>query len=212
MPKPACLIGRRFTRWLVIAELPPRRYGKQPHRQFLCRCDCGKEKSVSYANLTAGRSVSCGCIHRDLVKHGHAHDGKLTRTYIAWCSMITRCNSTHINYGGRGIEVCQRWRESFTNFLADMGECPPGLELDRWPDKNGNYEPGNCRWANDMQQSRNRRSNRVLTVRGKTACLSELCEHFGANQRRVWARLHLGWSVEAAFLAPKFTRDPLLHI
>jgi hypothetical protein len=90
------------------------------------------------------------------VAHGNATHGMAgTRTYQSWCSMIARCGS-HPDYAGRGIKVCARWR-TFANFLADMGERPEGLTLDRYPDNDGNYRPGNCRWATPKQQAENRR-------------------------------------------------------
>jgi hypothetical protein len=100
-----------------------------------------------------------------LVTHGHARIGAQSRTYRSWAMMLSRCrNSKDVSYqyyGGRGLKVCSRW-ESFENFLKDMGERPKGRTIDRYPDKNGNYEPGNCRWATPSQQSSNRNPNGYL--------------------------------------------------
>lgn len=127
--------------------------------------------------------------------------------------MKARClnpnNPSFPLYGGRGVTVCERWRNSFDAFLADNGECPLGLEIDRWPNKRGNYEPGNVRWATDLQQARNTTANLDFTVRGFRGCLSELTEHFGVPYSRVKRRLYLGWPIETALFAPPCQRDSL---
>lgn len=122
--------------------------------------------------------------------------------------MRARCrNPKHIdfqNYGGRGIKVCDRWLHSFENFLADMGERPPGMSIDRHPNKDGDYEPGNCRWATPTEQARNTRRNRMITIEGKTACISEWSEESGVSTALIWHRLNKGWEPQAAvFQKPK---------
>src|ERR1700730_4895282 len=91
--------------------------------------------------------------------HCHARPGKVSRTYSSWRAMIERCerptNNVFKYYGALGVKVCERWRDSFESFLADMGERPDGTTLDRFPDGKGNYEPDNCRWATSKQQNRN---------------------------------------------------------
>ena len=113
-------------------------------------------------------------------RHGHSGHGKesqRSRTWKAWRSMRRRCyektRENYHRYGGRGIRVCKRWKDSFENFLADMGECPAGCTLDRFPDNDGNYEPGNCRWATGKEQSRNTARNLWLTYKGETLCLKD---------------------------------------
>ncbi len=197
MPAIKNIIGKRFGS-LIIWE----RRGKK----CLCKCDCGKWTLPFLQNVLRGLTRSCGCMRGDL-RHGHCRFGKVTRTYQAWHDMIGRCREsnkqTWKNYSGKGICVCERWRQSFEAFLRDMGECPFGLELDRFPNPSGNYEPGNCRWANRKEQMRNRINNRILTVRGIKGCLAELCEHFNVPDGRTRSRLKEGWSVEDAFFMPQ---------
>lgn len=108
-------------------------------------------------------------------------------------------------YGGRGITVCERW-QSFENFIADMGLRPgPGYSLDRWPDADGNYEPGNVRWATSREQSRNRRSNRWVDYKGERIIVNDLAARVGLDYRYMLGRLNRGWSVERA------ADTPILH-
>jgi hypothetical protein len=151
------LTGRRFGRWLVLREhLEPR--ARRDHVRWLCRCGgCGTEHVVIGFTLYRGESKGCSsCGH---VKHGHAHRGRPTRIYRIWCRMLQRCYNPNYtgysNWGGRGICVCERWHD-FLNFLADMGEPPPGKSIDR-KNNDGDYEPGNCRWATHSEQNRNQR-------------------------------------------------------
>lgn len=157
--------GRQYGRWTVL-----RRDGSDRHgiSVWLCRCACGQVRRIPTSNLRTGASVSCGCYRNDVNKaskatHGHCRsaDGRtiLSSTYITWVNMHQRCTNPKRrgfkDYGGRGITVCERWQK-FENFLADMGERPPGLSIDR-VNNDGNYEPGNCRWATRVEQNRNQR-------------------------------------------------------
>ena len=144
--------GTVFGRWTVLADAQ----GVRGRRMFLCRCACGNESAVNGVALRNGRSKQClACRPR---RHG-MHD---TRTYRSWESMQARCTNPkmikYLYYGGRGIKVCERWR-SFSNFLADMGERPIGRTIDR-TNNDGNYEPGNCRWATPKEQSANQRKRK----------------------------------------------------
>lgn len=135
--------------------------------------------------------------------HGHSKNnlGGRSSTYSAWQKMKERCGNpscdSYPTYGGRGIQVCPRWQK-FENFLADMGERLDGMQLDRI-DSNGNYEPGNCRWASPKQQARNRRSNRLITFIGEKKSLAQWCEDFGLKYHTVWQRLRTGDSLQRAF-------------
>jgi hypothetical protein len=156
------LTGQSFGKWLVVARAANRSWGGAV---FQCICVCGVKREVAASDLRRG-STSCGCDTLALqIKHGHARyrtQGHRTPTYNTWLGMIQRCEYPHHkdykHYGARGITVCDRWRTSFANFLADMGKKPAGLTLDRI-DPDGNYEFGNCRWATPKEQRHNRRQH-----------------------------------------------------
>ena len=126
----------------------------------------------------------------------------MTKVLVTGLLMNDRCsnprNKDYKNYGGRGIEVCARWR-SFANFLTDMGPRPgPGYSIDRYPNTNGNYESNNCQWATTKQQNRNTRRNHLITFNGKTQCLSAWAEETSLPWDRILWRLNNGWSIERA--------------
>jgi len=136
--------------------------------------------------------------------HGRGQDS--SGAYNVWMLMRSRClnknKRDYPRYGGRGITVCERWN-SFENFLADMGEQPAGMQIDRI-DNNGAYSPGNCRWATPKQQARNRRSTIMVTLNGRTQPLIDWCDEFGARYDRVYQRIYkLGWDIERALTETK---------
>ncbi len=159
------LSGRRFGRLQVVAQAQ-RLSGAV---SWSCRCDCGGDAVIRGADLRSGHTQSCGCIYREAAErlnlsHGCSRVGKHTPEYRSWASMRKRCgcptSKDFFRYGGRGIRVCDGWQTSFPQFLADMGPRPSSLHsLDRI-DNDGNYEPGNCRWATAKQQANNRRNSR----------------------------------------------------
>lgn len=168
-----------------------------------CRCECGKEAVVKTALLRNGGVRSCGCLMRDTARerhlqHGHNRSDARTGEYGSWAGAKTRCtNPNHPafhNYGGRGISMCDRWLNSFELFLQDMGPKPtPQHSIDRI-NNDGNYEPGNCRWATSVEQGRNNRRTRMVELNGETRCIIEWCEILGTPQHRVRSRLKRGWT------------------
>ena len=160
------LVGYQFGLLAVVKRIDSDRYG---NIMWQCKCDCGGITETRSWSLTSGNTASCGCRsgsasaengRRFSTTHGHASKGAESGAYISWNGMKARCsNANHPrwkDYGGRGIVVCERWLNSFENFLADMGEKPEGLSIDR-KDNDGNYESDNCRWATAKQQRANRR-------------------------------------------------------
>lgn len=195
------LIGTRYGRLVVISREPMVRSPSGGTRsRWLVRCDCGAEKAVDQAPLRKGETISCGCI-----RHGHARHGAVSPEYSVWHSMMNRCtqplHKSWPRYGGRGIRVCERWA-SFENFLEDMGPRPSlAHQIDRYPNNDGNYEPGNCRWARPVANARNRSDNRLITVGATTLTLIEWAERSGLGRATISRRLKLGWSPERAVTA-----------
>lgn len=162
---------------------------------WLCRCECGNTTTVAGSDLRKGGTKSCGC-GRKTQSGGHG-----TPEYSTWKMMKSRChnanNSEYKNYGARGVRVCDRWRHSFVNFLADMGKRPfIGASIDRI-DNDGNYEPGNCRWATPLEQSQNTRKVINLTYDGKTQCI------------RAWAR---DLNIQHCVIRDRLKRGLPLHL
>lgn len=204
------LTGQKFGRLTVTKQIGKSKNGKY---LWLCLCDCGKETVVSGSDLVTNHTKSCGCFKKEFagkqnLKHGHKRKHKESTTYKSWSAMLSRCNNKnnkdYKNYGGRGIKVCDKWNKSkggsFENFLIDMGECPPGLTLDRIDNNkliNG-YSPENCRWATDKQQCRNQKSNRILEYNDKKQCASEMAEEYNIPYKIFHARIQRGWPIKKA--------------
>lgn len=171
MPARLNLTGQKFGRLTVLHAC-----GFDPRKNSLWRvhCHCGGEVIVKGYRLRFGETRSCGCLQRESARktgarnttHGHRIHDVRSPTYESWSGMLARCyrmtHKRYADYGGRGIAVCPGWRQSFVKFIRDMGERPSGLTLDR-KDNDGNYEPGNCRWATPRQQRHNRRDSKRVT-------------------------------------------------
>jgi len=205
-PKIIYTKGQVINKLVFLEEIIP----STKRRKSLFICHCGNLFIASMEHVKSRHTNSCGCSPNHLVKHGHCFitdKGKSTPEYSAWLKIKCRCynkkNKRYADYGGRGIKVCDRWLESFENFIEDMGFRPSSKHsLDRFPDVNGNYEPSNCRWATSKEQNRNRRDNHLLTFNNETYCINEWAEKLGINQSLIHKRLKLRWTVEKALTTP----------
>ena len=192
--------GQRYGILTVVKRMPP---DKHRHSAWWVRCDCGAEKQVLGMRLLNGHAKSCG----DRKHRFKAIKFAQVPGYSSWIAMKQRCynekNYKFKYYGARGIVICDRWQESFQNFLDDMGPRPsPEHSIDRWPDPNGNYEPGNCRWATSREQSLNTRRSVYVEIDGKKILLDEYAALLGLSRGTVYNRLRLGWSLEDAVSRP----------
>lgn len=175
--------GTTFGQLSVLEEVEKR----AGHRYFRLSCACGGIAIVCYPNLRSGHTKSCGC-EKGLRRHGWAG----TPTHDIWIGMRTRCinpnDTAYRNYGGRGISVHPRW-DDFANFLADMGERPQGMDLDRI-DNDGPYSPDNCRWVSRKANLRNTRRTRFVIVCGERMSVSEAAERFGLSRVNIGVYVH----------------------
>ncbi len=194
MPKLIDLTGKRFGRLTVI-----RKEESTCQTRWLVRCDCGNERIVQGGNIKSGDTQSCGCLQRELLsvsarKLNTRHGMTDSPAWASWRAMIKRCEQpssiNYSSYGGRGIKVCDRWHV-FENFLADMGERPDGKSLDRI-NVNGDYAPGNCRWATSSEQARNTTRTPKVEFNGREFGLSDLADTLGISPQTVRARQRRG--------------------
>lgn len=202
MPKKVDLTGQRFGRLRILGESGRADNGAKVWR---CICDCGKEHFATTGNLLSGSTQSCGCFHKECVARiNYIHGKSNHRLHGIWRGMKKRCYDTNSpdyrKYGGRGIVLCEEWKNDFMPFYewAIRHGYRPDLSIDRI-DVDGNYEPNNCRWADDKIQGNNKRNNHYVTYNGKTLTITEWSELCGIHRKTITDRLdRLGWSVERA--------------
>lgn len=201
------MIGKRFGRLTVIEQSDDTEPGRP---RYLCRCDCGNERVVRGISLRKGDTQSCGCIKKERAKalsESHIKHGKTkTRLYRIWFSMRRRCYKStspdYARYGGRGITVCDEWKDSFQAFYewSVANGYLENLTIDRI-DNEGDYSPQNCRWVNAEVQNNNTRRNYYITHDGETLTLAQWAKKCGINKNTLYSRLtKYGWSIERALL------------
>lgn len=208
------LTGERFGR-LVAIDFETRlgKLGGRARVFWRCKCDCGSEHFVCAEVLRRGEVRSCKCFQKeDLSRRSKTHGARRTALYRIWTHILSRCRNQNVdqypNYGGRGIKVCKEWEISFESFAAYVGERPtPRHSIDRYPDNDGDYEPGNVRWATSKEQGRNRRVSVMVEFGGNLVCLAEAVEQAGIPYSTVYCRIFKhGWPVSKALETPSRRR------
>lgn len=197
---PLDLCGLRFGKLLVMAEAGRDKY---MNRLWRCQCVCGHETVVPRGSLVGGNTRSCGCLQPETVKaiftqHGGTSGGHSSPEHTAWWNMIQRCrNPAHPkykDYGARGITVCAEWKESFQNFLRDLGRRPSDDHtLERVNNAQG-YHRRNCKWATHREQQQNRRVNLTVQTPDGAVCAAELARRIGVSKGTMYYRIRAGWT------------------
>jgi hypothetical protein len=192
------LTGKVFSR-LTVISVGGRKGSKLLWR---CSCVCGSTTEVEGRHLRSGAQVSCGCYRSENSRIRSTRHGLGARASQVWRDMLARCYNENCaaypNYGGRGVTVCDRWRESLLSFVKDMGQPPVGMELDR-RDNNGNYEPDNCRWVTHTVNCSNTRRSVLFEVDGQQVNIPELARRAGINKSTLYDRVRrLGWPLDRA--------------
>lgn len=205
------LTNRKFGRLEVISFAGVNKHGQA---RWLCICQCGSRKIIGGQKLQMGNTVSCGCWRdehlqkgrKKLVERQTTHGKSHTREHGIWRNIIYRCHTStspsYPNYGARGISVCKRWRGSFRLFLKDMGRGPTNQHTIDRIDNDGNYEPGNCRWATRKEQANNRSNSTKISYKGETKTISQWASVYCIPQPLLRRRLSKGWDIDRALTVP----------
>lgn len=186
------LTGQRFGRLLVISQAP--NIGKVT--RWLCLCDCGQTKITRALLIASGKTKSCGCLRKESTSNSFKSHGMVeTPEYSVWQAMKRRCydpkNRYYSRYGGRGIVVCDRWKESFQAFYDDMGPRPNGYSIDRI-DVDGPYSPENCKWADSVEQANNKSTNAKYVYGDETLTIAQWSRRSNISQTALRQRLKSG--------------------
>jgi hypothetical protein len=208
MRQAADLTGQRFGRLVVIGQSGRRGSAIT----WECRCDCGGvNRNPTTRSLQVGRTTSCGCVARARIgalrrKHGMT----ATPEFASWSRLLRRCysetNNRYARYGGRGIRVCDEWRGSFEAFLGDMGPRPSSAHSVERINNDGNYEPGNCRWATRLEQMQNTSQNVYIDANGARLTIAEWARRTGLKAATIESRLKYGFSPADAVNSPLYAR------
>lgn len=198
------MIGKKFARLLVVEETE-RINPKRP--RYKCLCDCGKTSNVEGRHLRAKTILSCGCLASEkLGNRSRTHGLTESPEYLTWCGIKRRClnknDARYPDYGGRGISICNSWANSFEAFLKDMGGKPTLAHSIERIDYNKGYDKFNCKWITMASQAKNRRSNVVITLNGKSMILTDWARQTGISTATISARIRYGWSIEDTLTKP----------
>jgi hypothetical protein len=201
------ITNMKFSNLLVVKKLYV--LNKRDKKMWLCICDCGKETTAYSSDLFRGYKKSCGCLKVSrMIEMSTKHGLKKHSLYIAWINMRERCRrknlSQYKDYGGRGIKICDEWRNDFMAFYnwSIANGWKKGLTIDRI-DNNGHYDPSNCRFVDRITQCRNQRSNVLITYGGRTLCVSEWASILGLSGSTLRNRISiLKWDLNKAFTTP----------
>lgn len=215
MGKKQRILFGKFGRLTVTKEVERYRTPKgTPFRQVLCKCDCGSQYICIFSQLKSGKIKSCGCLKNELTSlRRKTHGMSKTPIYFVWQSMKRRCcdpnDKSYKNYGGRGIKVCDRWLSSFQNFYEDIGEgYRKGLSIERI-DNDGNYCLENCKWIPLLEQSRNKRSTRMIEHEGIVLNVTQWEKKFGFKLDFINSKLRQGLTFEQIIKLKKYERTKL---
>lgn len=195
------LINNRFGRLLVVEK------GVGAHK-FVCQCDCGNRKEISMYSLLNGCTKSCGCLSAEKSRERAIHGKSRTSEHNIWKTIKQRCYNKNLpsyqRYGARGIKMSPRWKNSFSNFIMDMGSRPSLKHSIERIDNNKGYCKSNCRWATMKEQCGNRRNNVFVTLNGETKIITDWCKFYDIKISTVYSRINRNkdWGYEKIFSTP----------